>query len=164
MKKIIGILSIVLIFVSLISCNKPTPSKFNDELMSILNSADSEYNSFYSHIEQFSYNDKKTAISQKIKVSIEQMEKKKEKINGLKVPKGGEELKNTCLDYVNIMINSMKEFISEKELSKSQYDRAVKNMENNEEKLNNVNEKIIDEQENFAEKKGFEFKEIPQKK
>lgn len=152
-----------LVFFCLISCGSPDPRNFNDELMVSLNSADKEYNTFYSLMEEISKNDNFTSIYPKAKEGIKQLEKQVEKINHLKVPKEGQALKSTCIDYITIMITSIKGFLTDGKLSESQFDKAVKIVKDNEEKLNSINEKIIETQRIFAEKNKFDLKETPQK-
>jgi hypothetical protein len=139
------------------SCS-PNPRKFNDELMKSLSGADMEYTSFYSAIDQIPENKNYSGLLKKRKEVLKGLDKYTEKINNLQVPEGGEEFKKSCIDYLEIMKNSLNGFVAEgKSLTENQLDKAMENLGSNEEKLNKLNDKIIEIQKVFSEKKNFKL-------
>ncbi len=161
MKKWLGILLLSLSMLGLTSCG-PDPGKYNDELMASLNSADSEYETFYSTVEKY-YNDgvkneELEALSKKTRANVKTNEERLERINALELPAEGEELKKVSIDYVKLMNETMKGFIVDKDkLTTEQFDKSAEKMGANEKLLNGLNNQIIKAQEEFAKKRGIQI-------
>jgi SpoVK/Ycf46/Vps4 family AAA+-type ATPase len=143
---------------NLFSCNSG-PGKFNDNLMENLNRADREYTNFYALVEQHPDTSDFVLIIKKGKFASKEMEKLINEINQHEVPKDGADLKNLCEEYIKNMITSIKRFTSEKKLTKDQFEKALENMDRNEDKLNEINRKIVETQKSFADKSGFGLKD-----
>ena len=157
------ILLLFIVLFTLSSCG-PNPGKFNDNLIENLNKADREYTTFYALADQYSDNDNFIIVTEKGKVTIKEMEELIKQINKYNTPKEGDDFKNLTVEYIKNMVNSVKGFTQDEKLTKDQFDKALENMDKNEVKLNEIDNKIIEAQKSFASKRGFELKGVSSKK
>ncbi len=161
MRKLIGILLLFLVF-ALISCG-PDPVKYNDDLIGSLNSADSEYERFYSMVKQY-YNNETgdlSGLSKGARDAAKVMGDRLERMKGLEIPSDGEEFKKASVAYVELIKKSMDGFVAERDkLSKDQLEKAVEQLDAMEGLLDKQNDQIDKVQKAFADKKGFQVIEF----